>query len=49
MRGRPPRVVRLMDQMLPSVTLTLRLPSMRRFVMGIDPLVGRALFENAGS
>ena len=42
-------LVRLMDQMLPSVTLTLRLPSVRRFVMGIDRLVGRALFENAGS
>ena len=37
-------VVRLTDRLLPSAALTLRLPSIRRFVMAFDQLIREGLF-----
>lgn len=37
-------VVSLLRQLLPSIALTLRLPSVRRFAIDLDRLVGEALF-----
>jgi AcrR family transcriptional regulator len=39
-------LVSLIQQTLPSVSLTLRLPPFRRFVISADQLVGEALFEH---
>jgi AcrR family transcriptional regulator len=39
-------LVLLIQQMLPSLTLTLRLPAVRRFVTSADALVRDALFED---
>ena len=39
-------LVALFRHMLPSVSLTLRLPAVRRFIAAADALVGDALFEN---
>lgn len=39
-------LVTLFGQMLPSVSVTLRLSPVRRFVIAADALVGDALFEN---
>jgi AcrR family transcriptional regulator len=38
------RLVDLFDQILPSATMTLRLPFVRRFVVSVDALVREALF-----
>jgi AcrR family transcriptional regulator len=40
-------LVLLTEQILPSAVLTLRLPSVRRFVLSSDELVREALFYNA--
>ncbi len=40
-------LVRLIDQLLPSATLTLRLPSIRRSVIAIDELIREGLFGTA--
>ena len=39
-------LISLIQQTLPSVSLTLRLPPVRRFVISVDELVGEALFEH---
>lgn len=39
-------LISLIQQTLPSVSLTLRLPPVRRFVISADELVGEALFEH---
>jgi AcrR family transcriptional regulator len=39
-------LVSLIQQILPSAALTLRLPPVRRFVISADELVGEALFED---
>jgi AcrR family transcriptional regulator len=38
-------LISLIQQTLPSMSLTLRLPPVRRFVISADRLVGEALFE----
>ncbi len=38
-------LVSLVQQLLPSAALTLRVPSVRRFVIAVDELVGLALFR----
>ena len=40
-------LVTLIEQMLPSASLALRLPAMRRFVTSLDELIREALFPNA--
>jgi AcrR family transcriptional regulator len=40
-------LVSLTEQMLPSVSLTLRLPPVRRFVVSFDELLGEGLFGGA--
>jgi len=39
-------LISLIQQTLPSMSLTLRLPPVRRFVISTDQLVGEALFEH---
>jgi AcrR family transcriptional regulator len=39
-------LVSMIHHILPSATLSLRLPPVRRFVISADELVGEALFEN---
>jgi AcrR family transcriptional regulator len=39
-------LVALLQQILPSLALTLRLPAVKRFVMSADALLREALFEN---
>jgi AcrR family transcriptional regulator len=39
-------LVSLIQQVLPSTALTLRLPPVRRFVISTDELIGEGLFEN---
>jgi hypothetical protein len=41
--------VRLIEQVLPSTALTLRLPPVRRFVLSADTLVRDALFGGAAA
>jgi AcrR family transcriptional regulator len=36
----------LTERILPSMTMTLRLPPVRRFVVSLDALIGEALFGN---
>jgi AcrR family transcriptional regulator len=36
----------LTEQILPSISITLRLPPVRRFVISLDALIGEALFGN---
>jgi AcrR family transcriptional regulator len=38
-------LVRLIEQILPSASLTLRLPAVRRFVIAVDELIRDALFD----
>jgi len=40
-------LVTLIEQLLPSASLALRLPAMRRFVTSLDELIREALFPNA--
>jgi AcrR family transcriptional regulator len=42
-------LVTLSEQLLPSAALTLRLPPVRRFVIGVDELIREALFGNPGN
>ena len=42
-------LVSLIRQLLPSATLTLRVPPMRRFVLAVDELIRDALFGSARS
>ena len=42
-------LVSLIRQLLPSATLTLRVPPMRRFVLAVDELIRDALFGSAHS
>jgi hypothetical protein len=42
-------LVSLTEQLLPSATLALRVPPVRRFVMAVDELIRDALFGNAVS
>ena len=42
-------LVSLIRQLLPSATLTLRVPPMRRFVLAVDELIREALFGSAHS
>jgi hypothetical protein len=39
-------LVALTKQLLPSAALAIRLPSVRRFVIGIDQLMSAGLFED---
>ena len=39
-------LVTLIGQMLPSASLALRLPAVRRFVSSLDELIHEALFTN---
>jgi len=39
-------LVSLTERLLPSAALTLRLPPIRRFVIGVDELIREALFGN---
>ena len=41
------KLVTLIGQMLPSASLALRLPAMRRFVTSLDELIREALFRDA--
>lgn len=40
------RLVALTEQLLPSASLALRVPSVRRFVIAIDELLRNALFDD---
>ena len=42
-------LVALTEQLLPSATLALRLPPIRRFVIGFDELIREGLFGNAAT
>lgn len=42
-------LVSLLQQLLPSAALTLRLPAVRRFVLSADELMGEALVGSAVS
>ncbi len=42
-------LVSLIQQLLPSAALTLRVPPVRRFLISVDELVREALFGNPAS